>query len=32
VTVGPSSGPAAVAPGSAGPATVADTAKEVTGA
>jgi NADH-quinone oxidoreductase subunit H len=32
VTVGPSSGPAAVAHGSAGPATVADTAKEVTGA
>ena len=32
VTVGTSSGPAAVAPGSAGPATVADTAKEVTGA
>ncbi len=32
VTVGASSAPAAVAPGSAGPATVADTAKEVTGA
>ncbi len=32
VTVGTSAEPAAVAPGSAGPATVADTAKEVTGA